>query len=369
LPPKPAKGAAHQETTFHTCLVRATDHAREGLDTFSRHDYSRRQAFNADNTLFLTNTRDGGWFLYDARTLEKKQALHGLAGDAEPQWHPSDPGVLYYGFRNGGMQIMSLDVRSNDSRVVADLKGKLPWRTAARAWTRSEGSPSRDGRYWGLQVETESFEILGLAVWDMRDGKLIGSVPVRSRPDHVSMSPSGRWFVSSGGDGTMVWARDLGRKRLLHKTTEHSDLVIGPEGHDYYVSIDYQSNEGYIFMVDLDTGGRTDLIRTYLDGAATAVHFSGKAYDKPGWVLASTYNGAGPFQWYMDNVFAMELRANPRIYQLALHHSAVKDAYFAEPQATVNRDFTRVLFNSNWGVAASNDVDTYMIRLPAGAFP
>ena len=54
---------------------------------------------------------------------------------------------------------------------------------------------------------------------------------------------------------------------------------------------------------------------------------------------------------------------------LAAHHSAVKDAYFAEPQATVNRDFTRVLFNSNWGVAASNDVDTYMIQLPPGAFP
>jgi hypothetical protein len=43
--------------------------------------------------------------------------------------------------------------------------------------------------------------------------------------------------------------------------------------------------------------------------------------------------------------------------------------YSAEPQATVNRTFTRALFNSNWGVAGSDDVDAYLIRLPAGAFP
>jgi WD40 repeat protein len=264
---------------------------------------------------------------------------------------------------------MAIDVRNLSSRVVADLTGKLPWPKAVRAWSKSEGSPSRDGRYWAFQVETENFEILGFATWDMVQGKLVGTVPVQSRPDHVSMSPSGRWFVSSGADGTVAWAPDFSRKKVLHKKTEHSDLGIGANGHDYYVSIDYQSNEGYVFMVDIETGERTDLIRTYINGAATAMHFSGKAYDKPGWFLLSTYNPGGPSQWYMDKVFAIELKANPRVYQLAAHHSTVKDAYFAEPQATVNRDFTRVLFNSNWGVPASNDVDAYMVLLNPGCFP
>jgi hypothetical protein len=158
-------------------------------------------------------------------------------------------------------------------------------------------------------------------------------------------------------------------KRLIRKGGEHSDLAIGADGHDYYVSIDYQSGEGFIFMLDLDTGKRTDLIPTYKNGAATAMHFSGKAFDKPGWVLISCYNPGGPSQWYMDKVFAMEMKANPRVYQMAMHHSAVKDAYFAEPQASVNRNFTRVLFNSNWGVPASMDVDAYEIILPPGAFP
>jgi WD40 repeat protein len=366
--PKPAKGVLHEEPTFHTCIVRVTDHAREGLAEFSRNDYSRRQAFNADSSRFLTVTGDGTWRIYDVRTLESQKAPD-LAGDAEPHWHPTDPNILFYGANNGGLEIMALDIRKGTSQVVIDLRGKLPWPNAARAWSKSEGSPSRNARYWGFQVETDDFQILGFAVWDMVDKRLVGSIPVRSRPDHVSMSPSGRWFVSSGEE-TIAWSRDFKQKKIIRKGTEHSDLAIGANGHDYYVSIDYQSNEGWVFMTDLDTGERTDLFPTYVERSATALHISGKAYDKPGWVLVSTYMGDGPKpQWFMEKIFAMELAKEPRIYPIASHHSDVGGEYFAEPHATVNRDFTRILFNSNWGKKASRDIDAYLVRLAPNAFP
>src|SRR5262249_352944 len=163
----------------------------------------------------------------------------------------------------GGLQMLALDVPKNTSRVVADFKNKLPWPQAARVWTKSEGSPSRDGRYWGFQVESEDFQILGFIVWDLPNHKLVGSMSANTRPDHVSMTPSGRWFVSSG-EGTFAWSPDFKVRRQLHHRSEHSDLAVGSNGHDYYVSIDYQSNEGFIFMVDVDTGQRTDLIRTYI---------------------------------------------------------------------------------------------------------
>ena len=366
--PKPRRGAFYDEPTFHTCVARATSHVADGIDTFSRNDYSRRQAFNADSSLFITNSRDGGWYLYDAKTLQMKRALPGLSGDAEPQWHPTDPNVLYYGQRNGGLEIRALDLTTGASTPFIDLKGKLPWPKAARAWTKSEGSPSRDARYWGLQVETEKFDILGFVVWDAVDKKLVGSMPSKSRPDHVSMTPSGRWITVSLDDGTWAYSPDFKTKKRLHKRSEHSDIAVGANGHDVYVSIDYEG-DGWIFMVDVDTGARSDLIRTYFNGAATAMHFSGKAYDKPGWALVSTYNGSGPSQWYMGKVFAMELAPKPRVYELAAHHSNVKDAYFAEPQASVNKSFTLALFNSNWGAAGSSDVDAYLIKIPEGAFP
>ncbi|MEN6538498.1 MAG: hypothetical protein ABFC67_02695, partial [Mizugakiibacter sp.] len=118
-----------------------------------------------------------------------------------------------------------------------------------------------------------------------------------------------------------------------------------------------------------DTGVRTDLMPTYISGSATAMHISMKAYNKPGWALIGTYAGTGPHRWYMDHLFALELKASPRIYNIAFHHSNAAGGYWAEPQAAVNRDFTRILFNSNWGTTSDTDVDAYMVQLPAGAVP
>ena len=42
-------------------------------------------------------------------------------------------------------------------------------------------------------------------------------------------------------------------------------------------------------------------------------------------------------------------------------------AYWAEPQTTVNSDFTRVLFNSTLNSSRIQDVETYMLALPKGA--
>ncbi|HVZ72648.1 MAG TPA: hypothetical protein VHJ20_09755 [Polyangia bacterium] len=371
---KPAKGVELDEPNFHTCLRRVTDHAAEGIEGYSRSDYSRREPYNADGSLFFTNAHNGAWYLYDAKTLKNLGVLKTLHGDAEPQWDPKSPTTLYYGERNGGLVISAVDVKSGATRVVIDLHGKLPWKNAARAWTKSEGSPSRDARYWGFQVETDDFKILGFAIWDVKQNKLTGTIDTKDRPDHVSMSPSGRWLVASGSS-VIAYSRDFKTQRQVAKHGEHSDIAVCANGHDCYASIDYDSNEGWIYFFDIDTGTRTDLLRTYFNSAAAAMHFSGKAFDKPGWVLISTYKPGGPKQWYFDKIFAMELEADPRIYQLGNHRSNGRESYAAEPQAVVNHDFTRILFDSNWDATTDQkkpggqDVDAYEIRLPKNAFP
>ena len=60
---------------------------------------------------------------------------------------------------------------------------------------------------------------------------------------------------------------------------------------------------------------------------------------------------------------AVELKANPRIVNLAHHHSNYAE-YWTEPQASSNRDLTRILFNSNWGSTSKLDVDAYMVMIP-----
>ncbi len=367
---KPAKGVPYSDPTYGTRIVRVTNHAAEAPVGFARNDYARRQPFNADDSLQLIIANDGAWHVYRTADNAYVKRLDGLAGDAEPQWHPTDPARLYYLPTNGvGMQVRELNVTTLASRVVGDLGARLRarWPTAHAAWTKAEGSPSADARYWCFMVDDSAWRSLGVICWDMSTDQIVGWRNTGgNRPDHVSMSPSGAWCEISGDD-TRAYSRDFATSRLLLNRSEHSDLALDAQGRDVYVAVDYGSNAGSVMMVDMATGVRTDLFPTYLAGSVTALHISGKAFARSGWVLVSTYADSGAFQWLHRKLFALELTANPRIYQLA-HTRTASNGYFTEPHAAVNRDFTRVVFNSNWGTP-TEDVDAYRIDLDRDALP
>ena len=70
----------------------------------------------------------------------------------------------------------------------------------------------------------------------------------------------------------------------------------------------------------------------------------------------------------MDNqVFAIELKPGGKVVRLSHTHSLVDENlehdYWAEPHATVNQLFTKVLFTSNWGRSGTGEVEMYLITL------
>ena len=377
---KPDRGSDFEEPAFKTCAVRVTNHSADGLSGFARHDYSRRQAFNADSSLMLIYALDGSWNVYNANTYTFVKRLNGPAGDAEPQWDPTKPDVLYYLPTNGGLVVNKLVVSSNTSTVIGNFSGRLPWASAARLWTKSEGSPSADARYWAFMAETNSYSPLGIVVWDRVTDTIVSTLDNSNRPDHLSMSASGNYVVVSWNEGVVSLTRDLRTLRPLNVLGEHSDIALDANGDDLYVSVDYQAGDGAVYMINLRTGVRTDLFPTYLNDSATALHISGKAFRRPGWVVVSTYAeysnvpGRTGREWLHAKVMAVELKANPKVHHLA-HHRSVDDndptfgSYFTEPQASVNRDFTKIVFNSNWGVGTGLDIEAYMVELPLGLIP
>ena len=394
-----------QDPVHGSCVVRVTDNAAHPEAPARRNDYSRRQAFNANDTYFLLAASDGHWHLHDATTgrfIRVLNDLNGatdrLAGDAEPQWHPTDPDLLYFLPRDGiGMQIYQLDLRTNQVSVVADMGPQIQqhWPDASVASTRSEGSPSADGRYWCFMaramVDNGSWPMRGVFTWDLQEQRIVGTLNQDGTPDHVSMSPSGKYCVVSHttatGPGTRSYRRDFQAPYSdsapdawlqLHTTSEHSDIALDPQGRDVYVSVDYQSNGGDVFMQNLETGQRTPLFSTYPGRTETALHISGKAYNRPGWVLVSTY-AEHPAddssvqglhderrQWLHRKMFAVSLTENPDIRSIAyINSDAFK--YEAEPQATVNRNFTRMLFNSTWNGSSMADQEVFLTAITAQA--
>ncbi len=366
---KPRKGERFLDPTYGSCITRISDHRAEPPQDFSRNDYSRRQAFNADSSLLLAYGHGGTWHLYDSISSDYLQQLPELRGDAEPQWHPDLPNVLFYLPENGiGMTIHELDVGSGQSRVVGDLSHRVQaiWPNAAVAWTRSEGSPSADARYWALLIQTAEFVSLGLVVWDRVTDTIVASLDVAGEPDYISMSPSGQRVVLGGPAQVVSYDQQLRNPVSLHAQLEHSDLAVDASGNDVYVAVDFDLPGGALFMANLDSGERTLLLDTYINGSATSYHLSGKSFDQPGWIVMSTHSRTSERpQWLHEKILLVELASDPRVYQIADHHSQY-EGYWTEPHASVNRDLSQIVFNSNWNQPTDLDIDVYRVEVPDG---
>jgi hypothetical protein len=373
------------DPTFGTCLVRVTDRSRDlvaGDDSRGMvNEYSRVQSFNADGTRLLAYSIDGGWYLYDAETL---LPLSGLSIGTEPRWDAEDPAIIYY---IDEMRLMSYNVANGTALEVHDFAGDFPDQDLAAVWTKFEGRPSRDRRYWGLMAEDQEWLPVAFLVYD-RQTELVTKRDMRGVPgveddvDHVTISPLGTYFLASfdraceegrkGDDqhpcGLMVYDRKLTNGRGLLRIIGHYDTALDSRGREVIVYQDIDTDQ--ISILDLESGAVTPLWDIDFSHTAIGLHFSGLAYERPGWAVVSTHdNDAGSFTWMDDQVFAVELKAGGCVVRLAHTQSLVDDEreldYWAEPHASTNTDLTRIVFGTNWGRSGTGEVEMFMIELPS----
>lgn len=380
--PEPQPRLPFRDPIFGTCVVRVTnrdaDLSPDDSSAGIKNEYSRVQSFNADGSRILARGIEATWYLYDAASL---QPLGQLPLVTDPRWDAVDPDLVYH---TDGTRLMAYDVGSGHNSVVHEFAGDFPSQLAA-VWTRWEGSPSYDGRYWGLMAQDEDWETVALLVYDRVEDRVISR---RDTPDHppldsVTISPLGTYFLAYHDDycppgqlgtdadpcGLMVYDRDLANGRGLLRIVGHSDLALDAQRREVLVYQDVDTD--HISMLDLATGTVTPLWAIDFSHTSIGLHFSGRGLDRPGWVVVSTYCGGHPtsYTWMDNQVFLVELKAGGRVVRLAHTHSIVDETqehdYWAEPHASANRDLTRILFTSNWGRSGTEAVDMYLIDLPA----
>jgi hypothetical protein len=381
---EPAARIPYVDPACGTRLVRVTDRnadispgdTSQGL----KNEYSRVQAFNADGSRFLIRGTEGSWYLYNATTLLPEGRLP-FDGAVDSRWDASRPDILYY---IDGPRFMRYNITAQERGMLHDFSGEFPPHGTALVWTRYEGSPSQDGRYWGLMAQGQMEKVFAFIIYDLAADRIVARrdiTPTMSL-DSVTISPLGDFFLAyfeplpdgkTGSDaapgGLMVYDRELKNGRCLVRAIGHSDLALDAQGREVLV---YQDNDNdTIAMCDLATGQITDLAPIDFSHTAIGLHFSGRALGVPGWALVSTHDGdPASYTWMDDQVFAIELKPGGRVVRLAHTRSLVDEKqehdYRAEPQATVDLNFTRVLFTSNWGRSGTAAVDTYMIVLPQG---
>jgi len=384
---EPGARTPFRDPVFGRCVTRLTDRIQDMYpgDTSQgfKNEYSRVQSFNADESLILIRGTEATWYLYRADTLQPLGPM-ALQGSVDPRWDASDPSFLYY---VDGAKLIIMLVTTGEREVQHDFAPDLPGMPVETVWTRYEGSPSVDGSTWGLMAQDDRSHTLAFLVYDQRTDRVVALRDMRGVAgaddvDSVTISPLGDYFVAqfsycpSGTLGTdahpcglMVYDRDLQNGRGLVRNIGHSDLALDADGRE--VMAYQQLDTDHLSVVDLATGTNTDLWPIDFSHTPLGFHFSGRGVELPGWVLVSTHDeDAQSHTWMDDGLFAMELKPNGRVVRLAHTHSIVNQGggqdYFAEPQATVNRDFTKALFTTNWGRTGTQQVETYLVELESG---
>ena len=406
--PRPAIGVATEDPTWHSCVVRLTKHAetQPAHPVFTPH--AAQQAFNADDSALLLRTDHGEWQIFDPKTSKSIRKLDKISGDAEPQWDPKNPNVLYYLNVDGkDMKIFRLTVDlspngTDKAELLADMSVQIHqhWPTATHARTRG-GTPSDDSRTWCFMAERNegsSWNTLGLFTWDLQTGKIIGtqSLPPGS-PEYITTSPSGSHCVAQFPypTGVLAYKRDFSApysaqvsgnslKLLNQGYQKYGDVARNAQGQDMYVGFDVFSDPHQLFMTNLVTGEKTTLLTTSFGANTdTGVQVSGRAMQRPGWVLVSGFgerkDGVNNLaandpnrKWFHRKMFALSLENPPKVLSIAnLHHlwDGSKNETWPRPHGTVNRSFTRMLFNSNWDSVNLRDLDTYLVEIRSDAVP
>lgn len=415
---------SYTDSRFGTKIFKATDYDTDypppGSRKLIRHEYSRHQAYNCDDTRYIAQAYGGAWWLYDAATFARIDggapggsswpgalglAAGGwlFAGDCEPVWHPTDPDLIWAMNQDGVNRIVyEFNITTKTRTTLFDLTSHisaLGWSGVTYMNFQGEGRPSNDGRWWALSCQNSSFNYIGFFMYDRQTDTIVRSWATTNKPNNITTSPSGKYAVvawSTGSNltlsqaaaaaigstnGTRAYDKDTGGFTQLSCYGEHADTAVDNLGNDVYVSIHYNIaktpdvTEGEVHYRRCDDGVAHGLGVFSYQNDSHAWHFSGCCYDRPGWVAASAYAGSPGSAWKDETVLAIELKASGNSVRRLAHHQSVPEIpdvdnspYWYEPQVTVNRDFTRLMFASNFRVS-SNDflVESYMIGLPSTA--
>jgi len=374
------KGKIFKDPKFNTDVMRITDARSERLPGIVP-QYSKRQAWNSDETLLLLQACDGRIMLFDGNYIFLR-FLEGVYGE-DIFWHPQEPNTIIF---CPDSVLYSYNVQSDEVKTLHVFSDYT------FANTRAEGNLSNDGRYWAFVGQTYDSEngtrFKDIVVYDLVEDRVVSKMPLPSNLtefDWVSISPRGDYVVidyatmgTGRYEGVEVYDRNLNFIWQKPLGAGHSDLGIDENGDEVLVIgyYDADSNETFIKKFCLSDGKETVLLKHHW---SFYNHISCRNIKRNGWCFVSTYDGEArltddslSWQPFEDEIFALKLDGTGDVQRLCHHRSrrfspttpdSDNSVYYAEPHATVSPSGTRILFGSNWrqNIEQDTSCDAYVV--------
>ncbi len=382
--PKPELNIPFNDPVFNTSLTRISDARLLSLPGVCP-DYSKRQAWNADESCLLLRTSYGNALLCDGNNYHLVRQLDQVYGD-DVFWHPTNRDIILF---NPDNTLYSYNIKTE----LLDTLHQFTDYTFA--YTRGEGNLSRDGKYYGIvgiyyDTLTGNNHYRSILLYDLQQDKIVSKLSLPDTLvdfDWASVSPLGNFVVvdyatpvAKRFNGIEVYDRNMNFLWQQPLGFGHSDLTVD-ENNDECLIMDYydeNENKTIIKKIRLSDGFTTNLLDV---SWSFDLHISCRNTFDNQWCIISTFDGEGRLEdnstdWlpFEDEIFALKLDGSGDVRRLAHHHSrrfspATPDRdnsnYYAEPHATVSKGGNRIIFGSNWrqDVGIDSSVDAYVVDL------
>ncbi len=362
--PKPPYLQPMTDPVFGTKITRITGDPGTAMGSIgtwgnvSRHGYSTRQAWNADQSLIWLAENTGGKpsssVFLDGSTYQPLFAIEPpSSGTADVVWHITDPSTMVYAH---DAEIGYWNVRTNAVTPVRDFTGYTnlkfgPWKgnfsLDGRLVTLSGNSPTGAAVFFAYNIATNT-------KYPDIDGTNASSVFMSPKGDYVVMKDIYEHTTVYTLNGAVVgqWT-EYGRP-------SHFDLILDQNGDEVAVGVDKAAAEGKVIKRRLSDGAVTVLTGgTY---PSWAWHTSTRDTSLLGWAVSSYEDNGSSSPLYNREILAIKLDGSV-VYRLGDNHSENPD-YWAQVQGSVSPDGLRVIFASDWeNATTARPVQAYVIDL------
>lgn len=379
LPP-PKKGGSYLDSVLPTPVKRLTDAIPAGYSNISI-EYSTVCPWNADNSRFLGVSSDGHFIMYDSQGMFINNLPAPIVATSEPRWS-KDPTKLYY---VSGNALYRLSLSNGSAQVVHRFTG------FNNIYGQGESDLSEDGDHIVLSAGATTDTGLNRTIFIYEISTDISSQVIQwPRPfNNLYITPDNNILVGDETGVTMLshipntniagWQWKV---KQVAQTQAHQDVTRDANGDEVLIRTNAADNppltgcNNGIEMVRLKDGLRTCLLPigwSPRGGAASlSVHISCSDNGK---ILVSTEAPSNPTidQWepYTNELILLDVKSTA-ITRLAHHRSQnidPNDHYIWQPKASISRDGTIGIFNSNWGQPLPGYADMYSLSVPKDPSP
>lgn len=360
----PPLDSAVQEPFRRLRLTRITDNtARESSDLPPlRHHYSKRQAWNQDETLIDLGSR-----IVDAKTYREVLPYEPLS--SARNWSSLNPDMLIgIRYREKGNELVTFNVRSKEYDLIHtfDKYDKC-------TFGQGEGNVTDDDRRVVVTCVSDESGETHIIAFDIADRRELGMLVAEKNLNWASFSPSGDYILVENNDypdpapQIIRYDPQLGSTMiLLDGKPEHGDFAVNADGDEVYVMLD-ASDIRYLRLAD---GMTVSLGKKGRLAALDFGHLSCRAARRPGWCYFSTSGhqllGAIRLGTPKSESFLTRFTRKPSgtdsvIIELWGYHRSSEKDYAAQAKASVSPSGRAIIFTSDWN--GEHPDDDYILEV------